>query len=335
MKDRISLHHGSGGRQTHDLIKNVFVKKFGIPEPLTDSAILSRPGTTFVFTTDAYVVDPVFFPGGDIGKLSVCGTVNDLAVSGAKPEYIACSFIIEEGFPLDDLISVTDSMAEEALKAGVKIVAGDTKVVGQGKCDKLYITTSGTGILEKKRRHISTGEKVKAGDKLIINGSLGNHSIAVLGARNDLSFSTPVVSDCASLNGLISGVLDKCREVHFMRDLTRGGLAGVLNELAEMTGKGITINESAVPVDEPVMGVCEMLGFDPMYLANEGKILFVAAPGNEEIILDILKSDPLGKESAVIGEITDENNKIVVLKTTAGGSRIIDMPSGVQLPRIC
>jgi len=335
MIDHITLDHGSGGRQTHELIRNLFVKKFGMPEPLTDSAILRSQGRSYVFTTDAYVVDPLFFPGGDIGKLAVCGTVNDLAVSGAKPEYIACSFIIEEGFPAEHLVKIVDSMAEEALKAGVRIVAGDTKVVGKGKCDKIFITTSGTGILERGREHISTGTRIKPGDKLIINGPPGNHSIAVLGARNNLSFTTPVISDCASLNHLISGVLDRCNEVHFMRDLTRGGLAGVLNELAEMTGKGITIDEASVPVDEPVKGVCEMLGFDPLYLANEGRMLIVAGNDSESEILSVLKSDPLGRESAVIGEITDAKRYSVVLKTAGGGTRILDMPSGVQLPRIC
>jgi hydrogenase expression/formation protein HypE len=335
MNKVISLNHGSGGRQTHELIRDLFIRKFGMQEPLTDSAILKKSGNTFVFTTDSYVVDPVFFPGGNIGKLSVCGTVNDLAVSGAKPQYIACSFIIEEGFPFDDLVTITDSMAEEAVRAGVKIVAGDTKVVGKGKCDRIFITTSGTGILERGREHISTGERVKAGDKLIINGSLGNHSIAVLGARNNLSFSTPVISDCAPLNQMIEGVLNKCSGVYFMRDLTRGGLSGVLNELAEMTLKGISINEPDVPVDEPVRGVCEMLGFDPLYLANEGKVLIVAEAGSEKKILDILKHDPFGKASAVIGEITEERKKMVILKTSTGGSRILDMPSGVQLPRIC
>jgi hydrogenase expression/formation protein HypE len=335
MKDRISLDHGSGGRQTHELIRDVFVNRFGMTEPLTDSAVLKRADGVLVFTTDAYVVDPVFFPGGNIGKLSVCGTVNDLAVSGAKPEYIACSFIIEEGFPVSDLVSIADSMAKEALKAGVRIVAGDTKVVGKGKCDKIFISTSGTGFLVSSRKHISAGERLKAGDKLIINGSLGNHSVAVLGARNDLSFSTPVVSDCASLNHMIETVLENCNEVHFMRDLTRGGLAGVLNELAEMKKSGIAIDELSVPVDEPVRGVCEMFGFDPLYLANEGRVLIAAGAGTENKILDLLRSDPLGRDSAVIGVVTAENNKQVILRTSSGGSRILDMPSGVQLPRIC
>jgi hydrogenase expression/formation protein HypE len=335
MKERITLNHGSGGRQTNELIRSLFALRFGMHEPLTDSALLKKPEAGLVFTTDAYVVDPVFFPGGNIGKLSVCGTVNDLAVSGARPEYIACSFIIEEGFPLDDLISIVDSMADEAARAGVKIVTGDTKVVGKGKCDKIFITTSGTGILEKGREHIGTAAQVRAGDRLIINGPVGNHSIAILGARNNLSFTTPVLSDCASLNHLTAGIMEKCSNIHFMRDLTRGGLAGVLNELAGMTGKGLTINESAVPVDEPVRGVCEMLGFDPLSLANEGKLLIVVSAGSEKEILRGLRSDPLGKDSAVIGEITDSDKNMVILKTAAGGSRILDMPSGIQLPRIC
>jgi hydrogenase expression/formation protein HypE len=335
MNDLISLNHGSGGKQTHELIRKVFVSRFGMSEPLTDSAVLKESGKTIVFTTDSYVVDPLFFPGGNIGKLAVCGTVNDLAVSGAVPKYIACSFIIEEGFPLEDLITITESMAEEAQKAGVKIVTGDTKVVGKGKCDRLFITTSGTGILDDEKEHICTGKQIKPGDKLIINGSLGNHAIAVLGARNNLSFSTPVVSDCASLNRMIARVLEKSNKVLFMRDLTRGGLAGVLNELTEMTGKGISFNETSIPVDEPVRGVCEMLGFDPLYLANEGKVLIVAGNGSEREILDILHHDPLGKDSAIIGEITAENKRMVIMNTSAGGTRIVDMPSGVQLPRIC
>ena len=335
MNEFISLNQGSGGKLTHELIETVFVKRFGMSEPLTDSAILKDPGYTLAFTTDSYVVDPLFFPGGNIGKLAVCGTVNDLAVSGADPMYIAASFIIEEGFPVNDLVLIAESMAEEALKAGVKIVTGDTKVVDRGKCDKLFITTSGTGILKPDMEHISTGKRIKPGDKLIINGPLGNHAIAVLGARNKLSFSTPVTSDCASLNHLIHSVLQNCKKIHFMRDLTRGGLATVLNELAGMIRAGITIDEISVPVDDPVKGLCEMLGFDPLYLANEGKILIVAGAGEETKVLDILRSNPLGKYSEIIGEIVPDKKKLVVLNTSVGGKRIIDMLSGLQLPRIC
>ncbi|MEI8224662.1 MAG: hydrogenase expression/formation protein HypE [Bacteroidota bacterium] len=335
MNDFVSLNQGSGGKLTHELIEKVFVKRFGMAEPLTDSAILKDSGYTLAFTTDSYIVDPLFFPGGNIGKLAVCGTVNDLAVSGADPRYIAASFIIEEGFSMSDLIVIAGSMAEEALKAGVKIVAGDTKVVDKGKCDKLFITTSGTGILKPDMEHISTGKRIKPGDKLIINGPLGNHAIAVLGARNKLSFSTPITSDCASLNHLIRRVLQSCKEIRFMRDLTRGGLATVLNELAGMIGSGISIDEASVPVDDPVKGLCEMLGFDPLYLANEGKVLIVAGAGEETKVLDILRSDPLGKCSEIIGEIIPDKKKLVVLNTSVGGKRILDMPSGIQLPRIC
>jgi hydrogenase expression/formation protein HypE len=329
------LNHGAGGRQSHDLISIVFAAAFGMPMPLTDSAIIEDAGNTLAFTTDSYVVDPVFFPGGDIGKLAICGTVNDLAVSGAIPKYISASFIIEEGFPVVYLRKIVESMAAEAREAGVKIITGDTKVVEKGKCDHLFITTSGIGMLHRERAGISAGKKVAQGDKLIINGSLGNHAIAVLGSRNSLSFTTPVISDCAHLNHLINKVLEKCKKVNFMRDLTRGGLSGVLNELASICEKGISIDESSIPVDDPVRGACEMLGFDPLYLANEGKFLIVSASSESEEILSILKSDPLGKNSAIIGEIAVHEAGRVVLKTLTGGKRILDTPSGNQLPRIC
>jgi hydrogenase expression/formation protein HypE len=335
MDEIVTLNHGSGGKQAHELILNMFARKFGMPEPMTDSAVLREKGFTLVFTTDSYVVDPLFFPGGNIGKLAVCGTVNDLSVSGAVPKYISASFIIEEGFPLKDLETITGSMAEEATSAGVKIVTGDTKVVGKGKCDKIFITTAGTGFLKPELEHISTGKKIIPGDRLIVNGPLGNHAIAVLGARNNLSFSSSVMSDCASLNHLIQNVLNECDQVHFMRDLTRGGLAAVLYELVQITMSGLLIDEVSVPVDDPVKGLCEVLGFDPFYLANEGKILIVAGEDEHEKILKILRSDPLGEKSALIGEVISEHKGDVVLKTFTGGKRILDIPSGVQLPRIC
>lgn len=335
MDKYISLNHGNGGKQSHNLIEKVFVAQFGISEPLTDSAILKNAGFNLAFTSDSYVVDPLFFPGGNIGKLSVCGTVNDLAVSGADPLYISASFIIEEGFPVDDLVEISRSMAGEAAKAGVRIVTGDTKVVEKGKCDRLFITTSGVGILKPEMEHIGTGKRVKPGNKLIINGPVGNHAIAVLGARNQLSFSTQVVSDCSSLNHLISNVLLNCKEINFMRDLTRGGLATVLNELAHITRSGIIIDEGCVPVDDPVKGLCEMLGFDPMYLANEGKVLIVVGAGEAKKVLEILRSDPLGIKSEIIGEIVPEKRPVVILNTSVGGKRILDMLSGQQFPRIC
>jgi hydrogenase expression/formation protein HypE len=335
MSEYVSLNHGNGGSQTGKLIKNVFVSRFGLCEPLTDSALLKEEGLMFSFTTDSYVVDPVFFPGGDIGKLAICGTVNDLAVSGAVPKFISASFIIEEGFPIHDLILIADSMSLEAKNAGVNIVTGDTKVVEKGKCDKLFITTSGIGILKPGLDCISTGRNIKPGDKLIINGTVGNHAIAVLGARKMLTFNSPVVSDCSSLNHLIQKVLNECKEIHFMRDLTRGGLAAVLNELAGIMQAGITIDESSIPVEEPVRGLCEILGFDPLYLANEGKVLFVVGEEEHEKVLEILRSQPLGKYSEMIGEVVENDKIMVILNTVIGGKRILEMPSGMQLPRIC
>ena len=335
MNEYVTLNQGSGGKLTHALINTVFVNRFGMTLPLTDSAVIKDTLSNLAYTTDSYVVDPLFFPGGNIGKLSICGTVNDLSVSGAVPAFVAASFIIEEGFPLKDLIIIVESMAEEAAMAKVKIVTGDTKVVEKGKCDKLFITTSGIGFLKPGLEFISTGSRVKHSDKLIINGPIGNHAIAVLGARNNLSFSTPVISDCASLNHLIRNVLENSREIHFMRDLTRGGLATVLNELTSIALSGISINEPSVPVEDPVKGLCEMFGFDPFYLANEGKVLIVVGNGEEEKVLEIMRADPLGRESEIIGEIVPDSKKLVILNTSVGGSRILDMPSAQQLPRIC
>jgi hydrogenase expression/formation protein HypE len=335
MDKYIGLNHGSGGRLTGELIRDVFTGRFGITEPLTDSAILKKPRFKMAFTTDSYVVDPLFFPGGNIGKLAVCGTVNDLAVSGALPVYLSAAFIIEEGFPLVDLIRIVDSMADEAKIAGIQIVTGDTKVVEKGKCDGLYIATSGLGYLPAGAEKISSAVNVTEGDWLIITGTVGEHSVAVMGARKKLTFRTPVESDVASLNHLIGKVLDHSREIHFMRDLTRGGLATVLNELSFMTGRKIEINESGVPVEEPVKGLCEILGFDPLYLANEGKVLIVTGEKYPEKVLEVLHSDPLGKNASVIGKVLYDRKQMVVMNTSIGGKRILDLHSGVQLPRIC
>lgn len=335
MSEIISLNHGSGGKKSHDLISNLFARVFEIPEPLTDSAVLQENGYSLSFTTDSYVVDPLFFPGGNIGNLAICGTVNDLAVTGAVPKYISASFIIEEGFPFHDLELITASMADEAKKAGVRIVTGDTKVVDRGKCDKLFIATAGAGYVRPGFETLCRGSDIQTGDKLIVNGPLGNHAIAVLGARNDLNFSSSVISDCASLNYLIQDLLNECRQIHFMRDLTRGGLTAVLHEIVQLSHKGIALDEKSVPVDEPVRGLCEVLGFDPCYLANEGKIVIVAGEGEEEKIISILKSHPLGINSAVIGTMTEYMNGLVIVNTGTGGKRILDLPAGIQLPRIC
>jgi len=335
--ERILLGHGSGGKITHNLIRGLFMKYFSNPvlNMQTDSAILPAYGEMLSFTTDAFVVDPVFFPGGDIGKLAVAGTVNDLAVSGATPRFLSCSFIIEEGLPMADLEKIVISMAEEAERAGVSIVTGDTKVVNRGKCDKIFITTSGMGYLPEKYRHISEGSTISSGDRIIVNGSIGDHGMAVLAARNEMELRAEIHSDCASLNHMIQEVLEAGINVRFMRDATRGGLANILAELAEGKAYGVSIEESALKISEPVRGLCEILGFDPLYVANEGKVVMVVPEQDAERCLTVLRKNEYGKEAALIGEITETYPGKAWLTTGIGGRRIIDMPAGEQLPRIC
>lgn len=335
MNELISLNHGSGGRITNDLIHTLFASKFNMTFPLTDSALITKINSSLTFTTDSYVINPIFFPGGDIGKLAISGTVNDLAVSGAIPMYISTAFVIEEGFPLNDLVRIVNSMADEAQRAGVKIITGDTKVVERKKCDKIFINTSGIGFLDSKFEKISIAADVKPGDKIILNGPIANHAVAIIGARENLRFEPEIISDCASLNNMIQSILRSCDEVHFMRDLTRGGLTTILNELAEIIKMGIEVDEKNILIDEPVRGLCEILGFDPLYLANEGKIIIVAGENDYMNILNILHDHPLGKRSRVIGEIVNDHPGEVVLNTNTGGKRIIDVLSGLQLPRIC
>lgn len=335
MSEKITLGHGGGGRQAQILIRDHFATRFGMAGPMTDSAILSAPSGILAFTTDSYVIDPIFFPGGDIGKLAVCGTVNDLAVSGAEPKYLSAAFIIEEGFGMEQLDEIVTSMADEAEAAGVRIVTGDTKVVEKGQCDGIFINTAGVGLLSSDLVHVSSASSVKEGDVLIINGSPGDHAVTILAARRGLSFDIPLLSDCASLNRLVRRVAEKPEAVHFMRDLTRGGLAAVLNELAAMRGCGIIIDEVSVPVQEPVRGLCEILGFDPLTLASEGRMLVVAAPGEAGAIVERMRKDPLGSEAAIIGRITSGREGRVILNGTSGGKRFIDVPSGQLLPRIC
>ncbi|MFP4470963.1 MAG: hydrogenase expression/formation protein HypE [Bacteroidales bacterium] len=333
----ILLSHGSGGKLSHDLIGELFVKYFH-NETLsaqTDSAILRLPGKHLSFTTDSYVVDPIFFQGGNIGKLAVCGTVNDLAVSGAKPLYLSCGFIIEEGFPLDDLERIVASMAGEAHKAGVQIVTGDTKVVNRGKCDKVFINTAGIGVLDEEKRDISFAKNVKAGDRIVINGSIGDHGIAILAARESLSFRSEIRSDCASLNGLIEVMLHTAPVIRFMRDATRGGAATVLSELAAVSGLGVEVDEATLPVKEIVSGTCEVFGFDPLYLANEGKVIAVVPNEDAGRLVEAMQNHPLGSEAAVIGEVVETHPGKVLMQTAIGGHRIIDMLAGEMLPRIC
>jgi len=337
MDKNILLGHGSGGRLSHDLIKDLFVKYFSndILDEQTDAAVLKINSKSLSFSTDSFVVDPIFFPGGDIGKLAVAGTVNDVAVSGAKPLYLSTSFIIEEGLSFRDLEIIVKSMAEEARKAGVKIVTGDTKVVNRGKCDKVFINTTGVGELSEKYIHIGSGKSIQAGDKIIVNGTIADHGMCIMAAREEISFSTDIKSDCACLNHLIKDALDVSDSIKFMRDATRGGLATVLCELAEDKKFGIEINEDALPVNENVRGMCELLGFDPMYVANEGKVVIVVAPEHAENVLEALRKNDLGKEAVIIGEVVDEHKGKAWLTTGIGGRRIIDMLAGEQLPRIC
>ena len=337
MVKTILLGHGSGGRLSHELIKDLFVKYFSndILDEQTDAAVLKISSDKISFTTDSFVVDPIFFPGGDIGKLAVAGTVNDVAVSGAKPLYLSTSFIIEEGFPFKDLEVIVKSMAEEAKKAGVKIVTGDTKVVNRGKCDKVFINSTGVGELPEKYTHIGSGKNIQAGDKIIVNGTIADHGMCIMAAREEISFSTDIKSDCSCLNHLIKDALNVSDNINFMRDATRGGLATVLCELAEDKNFGIEINEDTLPVNENVRGMCELLGFDPMYVANEGKVVMVVASKDAEKVLEALKNNDLGKEAAIIGEVVEEHLGKAWLTTGIGGRRIIDMLAGEQLPRIC
>jgi hydrogenase expression/formation protein HypE len=333
---KILLGHGSGGKLMHELIEKVFIKKFGSNtlSQQTDSAVLAPLSSNIAFTTDSFVIDPIFFPGGNIGKLAVCGTVNDLAVSGAEPLYLSVSFIIEEGFPLHDLETISDSLALEAKKAGVIVVTGDTKVVNKGKCDKLFINTSGIGRIEAEKLNIGKAEGIIPGDVILINGTIGDHGMAVLNSRESFNFKIPIESDCASLNRLIREVTDKF-PLKFMRDPTRGGVATVLNELATKTGMGIEIDEPSLPLKKGVKAMCEILGFDPLHVANEGKVIMVASKENAAPILEVLRKNEYGAESSVIGRITEAHPLKVVLRNETGGSRIVDTLSGDQLPRIC
>lgn len=337
MSKTILLGHGSGGLMTEDLVREFFVKHFSNPilDTLSDSAVAQIGEHTLAFTTDSFVVDPIFFPGGDIGKLAICGTVNDLSVSGARPLYLSAGFIIEEGFSLNDLDRIVGSMAETAEKAGVKVVTGDTKVVKKGQCDKIFINTAGIGLISKDHTNISGGSLIKPGDQILVNGYLGDHEIAILSAREKLQFEVPVISDVACLNPMVTYLLDHGIEIHFMRDITRGGLATVLAEVAASCKQGILIDEALIPVHEQVKGLCEIYGFNPLYLANEGKVLMVVSPASVDAAIKLMQESETGKMARVIGSITSEYQGKVLMKSVIGGTRIIDKLAGEQLPRIC
>lgn len=334
-KEIITLAHGSGGKLTSEIIKEIFLSKFSNPHlaPLGDSAYININNTKLAFTTDSFVVDPLFFPGGDIGKLAICGTVNDLAVSGARALYISCSLIIEEGLEKDVLVKVIDSMQKEAKSVGIEIVTGDTKVVESGKGDKLFINTSGIGVVSSDVNiNISS---IKPQDVIIINGTIADHGISVISTRQELKIQTPVFSDCASLQSLILDILKGCPQIKFMRDPTRGGLATVLNEIASQADMGIELLEEKIPIKEEVKAMCELLGFDPLYIANEGKVVFVVPLDKSEKVLKKMKKHPQGKDAQIIGKVVDRNKGKVWLKTSVGGQRVVDVMVADQLPRIC
>ncbi|HEX4119465.1 MAG TPA: hydrogenase expression/formation protein HypE [Verrucomicrobiae bacterium] len=331
----IVLAHGSGGKLTHQLIQRMLLPQFRneLLEPLHDGAVFSVNGVNLAFSTDSFVVNPIFFPGGDIGKLAICGTVNDLAMCGAKPLYLSAGFILEEGLRMEDFRRVVESMKQTAAEAGVLLVTGDTKVVDRGKGDKIFINTSGIGVVEAGVR-IGPG-RAEVGDKIIINGAMAMHGIAIMSVREGLAFETEITSDCAPLNGLVATMLKACPDVHVLRDPTRGGIASAMSEIAEQAGVGIHLNEAAIPISEEVKGACEILGFDPLYVANEGKLLAIVPGESAGIVLAAMRGHALGAEAAIIGEVVEEHPGFVTMRTRVGGNRVVDMLSGEQLPRIC
>lgn len=335
MQEKIVLAHGSGGKLSHDLVKRIFVSMFdnAILNQLDDRAALEIAGKALAFSTDSFVVKPIFFPGGDIGKLAVCGTVNDIAMGGAKPLYLSTGFIIEEGMPIEELERVVTSMKNAAGEAGVTIVTGDTKVVERGSCDRLFINTAGIGAVPDGVN--ISGANARPGDKIIVNGYIGDHGIAVMAERHGLSFRENLASDCAPLNGLVETMLAVSKSIRVLRDPTRGGLATTLNEIAQQSGVGIMIEEDKIPVRDEVRGVCEILGLDPLYVANEGKLIAIVPPEAAEKMVDAMTRHKYGYGTKIIGEILPEPKGKVFLQTVIGGRRLLDMLTGDQLPRIC
>ncbi|HET6445622.1 MAG TPA: hydrogenase expression/formation protein HypE [candidate division Zixibacteria bacterium] len=335
-RGQVIMGHGSGGKLSHDLIADLFYPPFDNPVlRLSNDAGVVDVSTAdrIAVSTDSHVVWPLFFPGGDIGKLAICGTVNDVAMMGAKPSYITAGFILEEGLELGVLEVIAASMREAAAEAGVQIIAGDTKVVDKGKADALYINTSGIGVLQ--RDVTIGGEQARPGDVVLLSGPVGDHGIAVLSARGELGFEADVTSDVAPLNHLVSNMLAASKSIHVLRDPTRGGVASALNEIAKQSGAGIVIEENKIPVRPAVHAACEMLGFDPLYIANEGKLIAIVARSEAEDILAVMRSTRYGEESVIIGEVVEKPVGRVLLKTAIGGTRIVDMMAGEMLPRIC
>ena len=339
--DHVLLGHGSGGLLTADLVKRVFVRGFGDPilAAMEDQATVSLNGHAPVgsprlaFTTDSFVVRPLFFPGGDIGKLAVCGTVNDLAVGGAIPKFISAAFILEEGLPIETLKRIVDSMREACEGAGISLVTGDTKVVDRGKGDGVFITTSGIGVVPAGR--ILSISAARPGDCIIVSGTIGDHGVTIMSAREGIEFETQLESDCASLHELTQRMLEACPDIRCMRDATRGGISSALNELADASKVGVELDERAIPIRAEVHAACEMLGLDPLYVANEGKLIAAAPAAQADSVLEAMRSHPLGRHAAIIGRVVEEPRGMVILKSLIGGERVVTMLSGEQLPRSC
>jgi len=331
----IVLAHGSGGKLSQQLIQKVVLQQFRneFLEPLHDGAIFTVGGARLAFSTDSYVVNPIFFPGGDIGKLAVHGTVNDLAMCGARPLHLSVGFILEEGLPMDEFHHVVQSMQEAANEAGVTLVTGDTKVVDRGKADKIFINTSGIG--QVRDGVVIDPKRARPGDKIIVSGYIAVHGIAIMSVREGLEFETEIASDTAPLNGLVDAIFATGKKVHVLRDPTRGGLTSAVTEIAQSAHVGVLLNEASIPISEEVKGACEILGLDPLYVANEGKLVAIVPSNHAEEILSAMRSHPLGQHAAIIGEVTSDHPGLVLMKTRIGGSRVVDMLSGEQLPRIC
>jgi len=331
----IDMTHGSGGRAMAQLIEELFVRHFDndLLRQANDQAAFDVPGGRMVMSTDGHVISPYFFPGGDIGSLSIHGTINDVAMSGARPLYLAAGFILEEGFPLADLEKIIISMAQAASDCGVPVVTGDTKVVEKGKGDGIFITTTGIGIVPQGVN--ISGDLAQPGDAILINGTIGDHGVAIMSSRENLEFETTIESDSAALHTLIADIVELVPQVHCLRDPTRGGVATTLNELAQQSGVGMMLSENALPIHPAVAAACELLGLDPLYVANEGKLLCICAQQDARRVLEIMQAHPLGQKAAIIGEVIEDEHGFVQMQTSFGGSRIIDWLTGEQLPRIC
>ena len=334
MNDTVTLAHGAGGKQTSELIDRVFAARFQNPSlTADDAAVLEPPVGKMAMTTDGFIVSPAFFPGGNVGKLSICGTVNDLACMGAKPKYLSCAFVIEEGYPMEQLEQIADAMAKTAAEAGVRIVSGDTKVAGKGQVDGVFITTTGVGEILPGVE--TSGALAKPGDAVIVTGDVGRHGCTILLARDDFGIEAEVTSDCAPLWGAVEAMLNTTKDIHVIRDATRGGVGTVLYEIAHQSNVGVKIDASAVPIDPAVGGVCRMLGLEPLYLACEGRLVVIAPKEVAPKLVEALQTQPYSTGAAIIGEITAEQPGWVVMKTEIGAETLLPQPGGELLPRIC